>query len=631
MKGFLAVAGREIGQRWQLFVAAALAAVVSFLVPLVHGLHSMDAFEARSAFALGLSVVFLLFVSAYLGGTQLPGAIAGRRIGFDFARPLSAAAVWGGTLAATLFLALGSAFVAFAPALLGGDSTTWKNLVDEGELRAPWPIVLVGASLLVFGLFGAAGVALRARSPLLAIDLLLGAATLAAAAYGLIRLQWAGVTRSVMTGTFFVLAALATVALLGAGFAAVARGRTEIRAANRAQSQVLWGTIAIGLLGLYSYASWLFSAPPSRLTELHVAQTSGTGPWIYVEGVARGASAHFLYDTAGGRYVRVPWGTGDPVFSEAGLVAAWIGGLNQSPTLRVVELSGTRPSAQTRAGLPADAAGLVLDTRGSRVAVIGKDGVSVYDVRSGRLRAAARIAKYESFPRAFFLEPGRLRVYWFPGAREDGRLDIYELDVAARRIVRTGTITGLTGWPLLATDREGRRLACLEYEAKRLRLFDARSGEFLATLTDATTFSGSPRFLADGRIVALGRRGPQRVLKVFTSDGHQTQEFGVPGDSLETWTHSTLGGEIAPGALVLATGESGDPTAYEIFLDGRSERLLGRHLRPVVRWLAFFGRPNAVPPAGDPSAALFQNADGTLVRVDPSTAKQQVILGTRGR
>jgi hypothetical protein len=547
------------------------------------------------------------------------------------ARPLSAAAVWGGTLAATLFLALGSAFVAFAPALLGGDSTTWKNLVDEGELRVPWPIVVVGASLLVFGLFGAAGVALRARSPRLAIDLLLGAATLAAAVYGLIRLQWAGVTRAVMTGAFFVLATLATVALLGAGFAAVARGRTEIRAANRAQSVFLWTAIAIGLLGLYAYASWLFSAPPSRLTEIQLAEASGAGPWVYVEGVARRAEAHFLYDTVDGRYARVPWGTGDPVFSEDGLVAAWIKRLGQSQDLRVADLSAPRPAARTRASLSADAAGLVLDTRGSRVGVIGKDGVSVYDVRSGRLLAAARIAKYESFPRAFFVDPDRLRIYWFPGSRENGRLDIYELDVSARRLIRTGTITGLTGWPLLATDREGRRLACLEYESKRLRLFDARSGEFLATLTDATTFSGSPRFLADGRIVALGRRGAQRVLEVFTSDGHRIQEFGVPGDSLQTWTHSTLGGEIAPGALVLATGEHGDPTAYEIFLDGRSERLLGRHLRPVVRWLAFFGRPNAVPPAGDPGAALFQRDDNSLVRLDPSTGAQTVILGTGRR
>jgi hypothetical protein len=628
MKGFLAVARREIAQRKMLFVAAAFAAVISFLIPLVRGFHGMDAFEARSAFALGLSVVFLLFVSAYLGGTRLPGAIAGRRIGFDFARPLSAAAVWGGTLAATLFLALGSAFVAFAPALLGGDSTTWKNLVDEGELRVPWPIVVVGASLLVFGLFGAAGVALRARSPRLAIDLLLGAATLAAAAYGLIRLQWAGVTRAVMTGAFFVLAILATVALLGAGFAAVARGRTEIRAANRAQSVVLWTAIAIGLLGLYAYASWLFSAPPSRLTGINITGASAAGPWVYVEGVARGAEAHFLYDTSGGRYARVPWGTGEPAFSEDGLVAAWIQRLGKDDRLHVVDLNAPRPEPRIRVAVADDADDLVLDAHGSRAAVYTKDGVSIYDLRNGRLLFSARLGEYSASPRAFFLGPDRLRLYWVPKADDKVEVDIYEVDLPAKKLARTGSITGLTGWPMLATDRAGRRLVCNEFDSKRLRLFDARTGEFLATLTEGESFAGPARFLADDRLVALIHRSGERLLGLFSADGTPVAAISLPGEPLPRTQRSTaLGAEIAPGELVLSTGAPGAMPGYLADLKTASLRPLGLRGRPVFRWVAFFGRPNAVPEPGSPSTLLFQADSGELLRLDPSTGRPQVILG----
>src|SRR4029453_331397 len=103
-------------ERRMLFVAAAVAAASPFGVPLVSGLHNLDAAEARSATALAVSAILLCGVSAFLGGTRLPRGLADRRIGFDFARPLSSGAIWGGTLLGTLVLAIGSAFIAWLPA-----------------------------------------------------------------------------------------------------------------------------------------------------------------------------------------------------------------------------------------------------------------------------------------------------------------------------------------------------------------------------------------------------------------------------------------------------------------------------------------------------------------------------------
>jgi hypothetical protein len=628
MRGLLAVARREIAERRMLFVAAAIAAVAPFAVPWLHGLHGFHAADVRGGTALALSLTFLLGVPAFVGGTRLPRALADRRIGFDFARPLSGWAIWGGTLVATFVLAIGSAFVAFVPAALVGDASAWKNLVESGGVPLPWPIVVLGVCLLIFGLFGAVGVALKAHSSQLLADLLMLAGMSAAALYALIRLQWAGASNPVITRALVLVALSVLFALLLAGLAAVSRGRVDIRAANRAQSMTLWGILAIGVLGIYLYGGWLLSAPPSDMTQVQLIEPSAAGPWIYVDGSARGAEAHFLYDTAGGRFTRIPWGTGSPAFSEDGRVAAWIELVPRTLRLRVAELDTPRPEPQTRTTLANDAAALILDAHGSRALVIGADGVSVVDLRTGRVLLSARIAEYTSFPRAFFLDSQRVRLYWI--AKGDSvRIDIFELDIAARRLVRTGSITGLKGWPLLATDRDGQRLACNEFEAKRLRLFDARSGEYLATLTEGASFAGPARFLSDGRMVALMHGdGKERHLEVFSPDGKPLREIGIPGGLLTAKQRSTaLGGEVSPGTLAFATGENGKTPAYLVSVDTGSIRSLDLKGRPVYRWAAFFGPPNAVPTPGSPTTTLFQADSGELVRIDPATGKQTLLLG----
>ena len=467
MRGFLAVARREVAQRRILFVGAVFAAAIPFAVPLLRGLRGTAAIESRSATALAFSVAFLYGVSAFLGGTVLPRGISERRIGFDFARPLSTWAIWGGTLLGTIVLATGSALIAWGPAALVGDAASWPNLVDSLEIPLPWPVLMMCVSLLLFAIFQTAGTALRSRSVLLLVDLLLVAVAVAAATNGLVRLLWAGAGADMGLRAAVVLGLIGLFALLLASYASVARGRTSIRAAHGAQSLVFWTTVGAGILGLYGYGWWLSSAPPSEMTKIQTVRPAARGSWVLVDGVARGAEATFLYDTGDRRFTRVPWGVGEPTFSEDGRIAGWIQKLGKSTRLRIVDLAKKRPSPETRATLSNEAAGLVFDAAGSRVAVIEKEGLSVYDVHTGRLLVAARIAAYLSFPRAFFVGPERLRIYWFPSAAENTRLDILELDVPGRRLVRTGidcrprrmaaachrprgTATGLRGVPIEA-------------------------------------------------------------------------------------------------------------------------------------------------------------------------------------
>jgi hypothetical protein len=619
-----------------LFVAAAIAAAAPFAVPWLHGLHGVDSVDVRRGTALALSLVFLLGTTAFIGGTRLPRAIAERRIGFDLARPLSTAAIWGGTLCGTLVLAFGSALIAFVPAALAGDAkapwslageaTAWWALVDVTEIPVPWPVLVFAAALLAFGLFSAAGVAIRARSPWIVFDLLAIPAAALAAMYGLIRLGWAGVGFEVSVRALVLVALLVVLALLLAGLAAVARGRTEIRAAHAAQSAVLWGTIAAGLLGLYGYGQWFLSAGPTDLTKIETVRAASRGPWALVAGRARGADASYLYDTAGGRYVRVLSGLREPIFSGDGSVAVWVQWLWKSTRLRVVDLRESHPSPHTVVGLAHGAWGLALDATGTRIAVIEEGGISVYALSTGRLLASARIE--ESMTRAFFLGPDRLRIYT-TAPSDKSRLDILELDVSARRLTRTGSIAGLVGWPFLGTDATGRRLVCMEYEAKRTRLFDASTGALIAPLSDPETFSGGFRFLSDGRILLVQRRGRERVLEIRSPDGGRVGEIPFPGGPLQPGPQraTAIGGEPAAGQLVVATGVAGDRNSYLVSLDRGEVRRLGEHLWPAARWLSFFGPPNSMPPPGEPGATLFQADDGSIVRLDPGTGQRSVILG----
>jgi hypothetical protein len=571
-----------------------------------------------------LSVVFLLVI-ACLGGLRLPRAIAERTIGFDLGRPLSASALWGGTLLGTLVLAVGSATIAWLPAAVSGGAGLWPSLFDFTEIPLPWPVLALTASLFVFALFQAAGVAVRSRSRMLAVDMLLLPASLAAAVYGLARLQRAGASNPFVIRAAMAVAFFATLGLLLAGLAAVAEGRTEIRAAHRAQSGVLRSAAACGLVVLYGYGAWLYSAPPSALGSIQTVRPALRGDWVFVEGPARGADAGFLYDTANRRSVRLPW-LSWPVFSEDGSKAAWMERLRSSSRLDVVDLGGRR-TPRTLGTFSDQAYGLVLDGAGSRVALLDNGLASVYDFSTGRLLASARIVPEYRLARLLFIEPDRLRIYMVP-AGETSRLDILELDVAGRRLVRTGGIGDLASWPLLATDRTARRLLCLEMEAKRVRLLDARSGRLIRPLTDSQAFGVTSGFLFDGRIFVVRRSGAERVLEVLSPDGERLREMPFPGGPLKGTRVTSMGAEVSPGRIVVSTGETGDPTAFLLSLDEGTVRPLGPHLQPVSRWAWFYGPPNSVPPPGAPASTLFQDG-GSLVRLDLATGKREVLLGQR--
>src|SRR5262245_17781702 len=120
MRGFLAVVRRELVERRFILAAAAGVSLIPFVPPLVRGMSGLAAQQVRGEIALFACVAFAMAVAAMLGTASLAPALASRPLAFDFARPLSAAAIWGGRLAAALFLALASAALVGLPTRLAG-------------------------------------------------------------------------------------------------------------------------------------------------------------------------------------------------------------------------------------------------------------------------------------------------------------------------------------------------------------------------------------------------------------------------------------------------------------------------------------------------------------------------------
>ena len=142
MKGFLAVARREVRERRFVFAAAAFASLIPFVMPLFRGWIGGRAPEVRSLIATVLGVGFVLALAVGLGMSMLAPSMANRRIGFDFSRPVSSLALWNGHLAAALLIAALTAAIIGIPAWLAGARIPWSDLFVEGR-----PPRLAGAPL----------------------------------------------------------------------------------------------------------------------------------------------------------------------------------------------------------------------------------------------------------------------------------------------------------------------------------------------------------------------------------------------------------------------------------------------------------------------------------------------------
>lgn len=630
MKGFLAVTRREIVQRRLILAAAAVGSLLPLAVPLVRGVSGAQAADTRSWAAFVLSAAFAIGLAAGSGASMLAPAIASRRVAFDFAKPLSAFAIWAGHLAAATFLAMLSAAILWIPARVAGSVIPWNELFVETELPRLWPLLLVAALLVLFSALHAVSVMFRSRSPLVALDAAFALGIGVGFSAVLSRLP-SFMADGPRTRAIWVFILSAGAALLLAGLASVARGRTDIRAAHRALSLVLWGSLSAALLGVHGYASWVLAARPTDLKGFW-ASPAPAGSWVVVQGEARGARVHFLYDTASGWFERiavVDWR--GPEISRNGKRAVWIEGRDHGGPFEILALALDDPKARpsrTRLFLEGYPSLMILSADGSRLATLERGVLSIHDLASARTLASARVADDRTDVRGFFADNDTFRVYRQPDItadkRGETRLEILELDAASKTLRKTGGFTGAERLYLVANG-SGDRVVSTQYANREVWLLDGRTGAALARLAEGAEQTGrSPGFLADGRIVLSERSRRDARLRVFRSDGGE--ELTVP---LPPAGFVVLGGEVAPGKLVVAVGEGPSYSVSLVGVDDGSVCKIADGHYPAARLAGFSYEINAGPTAGSEATKLFVQEGRVLVRLDPSTGKRRVILEAR--
>lgn len=613
MTGFLAIARREVREHRAVLVAAAVASLGTLAVPLLA--VGTSGAQVRGVTAFLGALVLAAGIAIGLGATTLAPGMATRRIGFDFARPLSASAIWGGRLAGAMLLGAGAALILWVPAAIAGARFPWNDLWTAPEPPAAWPLLALAGFAVLFALAHCAALALRSRSGLLALD--------AALAVLCAFLVWAAFSRlpiyraeapSLRLGVGLALAAGA--ACLAAGYASVVRGRTDARTGHRALSSVLWTGIGAAVLCANGYAAWVHGAEPSDLRNGFWVTPAATGPWVTVSGPARGAEATFVYDAVSGRSERAftPDWRG-PVLSRDGKRAAWVQAGPQGPyplwTWRL-DAPGEK-AVRTRILLDSYPYLFVLSEDGARLAIWEGGTLTVYDLSQQRALASARVASADRQSLGgTFSSPDLFRIY----RADDRSIDLLQLDVRARSLVTLGRIQTANGLRSFAVDVRGDRILTVGSRNLDVRLFGA-TGAPIATLAEAPAESRWPAFLPDGRIVLSERSSGNRQLRVFGSDGREGATVALPAAS-----SVSLGGEVAPGLLCLGVTDAAfRASAWLADLNAGAVRKVADDLRPAESL-------REIVSVGSEATKLFYGPrSDSLVRFDPLTGERRVILG----
>ena len=617
MRAFLAVARREIEEKRFVFGAALVASIVPF-VPLIRGLRGQPSFESREILVAALAGAFAVGLGMALGATVLASDLADRRIGFYFSRPVSGLALWAGKLGAACFVAVGAAAVVSLPAL-----AVDRHLISAASAGEAAPIIVLGAVTAAL-VFHSVAIALRERSILLVADL---AALVVASMATTLVLRRLVLSQSMefCLSAINVLPLAVAIAIAAGGLVAILRGRSDIHAAHRALSATLWIGVVLGVAALGSYSLWVLSATPQSVAAVDSAVPARQGSWIIVQGEARGGTPVFLVNPITNAYRRTGGDWQWPVISPDGKRAVWFERSEPGGLSGLVQWDlGDTSSLPTRTHLSfAESPRAFLSEHGERFALVNENLLAVYDLRSEALLASARLGPEHAYARGFFPDAEHFRLYRVK-APEVGGIEILELDIARKALAATGEMVGAEHL-LFTVSASGARI--LLREKTRLSLRDGRSGALIASLAErGPTMNPSGTFLSDGRVaVSIVERSAVRI-EVFAPDGSAERTITIPARY-----RISLGGEVAPGKVVVAAGGSAQVresrTIFVADLSSGAVVKVADGLFPICSYLSYAATPDSVPAPGSEATKLFYGAGRSLVRLDPLTGERRVILG----
>jgi hypothetical protein len=649
MKAFAAVALREVAERRFVLVAAAAAAVVPFLVPLLPGVPGDQAVLTRGIVALVLASAFGLGGSLLVGASVVGRELAERRLSFHFSRPIPAAVVWGGKLVGGLALVLLAELIVFLPAsAASGAFPGLPGMSLDGVVL--WAILLCAVPFFLLAWVGS--VALRSRSPWLVVDLVLVVAApqlLFVIGRRLMRYghgpepSWA-----------FVSVGVLLMALLAATLAQVVAGRTDARRGHGAQSLALWGVLLAALAAGSLWAERTIDPGVARLVRASAEPAGAGGEWVFVEGSARkdgGGSSFYLLNLRTGRSVLLPAGW-MATASADGSRAVGVHGIDLLEKKVVLDAIDLKSGENVSLDLPDWPQGIDLTADGRRLAVVSGGICRVVELPSFRLLASARVPSSAWAYEPHFASPDSVRLHprrnW-RRAPDGSALPANAVDdpEAAELNVGAKSVTTLARYPvssipipprksegaeprpvyiLLPSPDFSRVLALGLGAARGARLLDASTGRVLASI-DGSDEAGRPlgTFLADGRVVVAEPVPEGCRLVLLSPDGSRLSEIALPAGTARV----RFGFEPARGLLGVALARDSRSDEWEWSLvDLESGRIRPLGARGVPR--EWWSDTQSVPPPGSPATRLaWEKATGRLVLYDPATGAQTPI--TRGR
>jgi hypothetical protein len=636
MNSTLAIFRREFAAKRDFLPVAVAAAAIAYLLPYLPGLEGQSPGSVRSVASMALGLGLGWALAAGFGAAVFGSDLSAGRLGFYFARPVSAAAVWAGRMLGALAIAVVCelivsivAVVVEGPRLLELDGEAWGAVVFL-FLVVPTVLILVSHALSIM---------LSARTAWLFLDL---AALLAIAVSSWLTVRPLVLNEAVKAATLMgsLLVGAAAVALATAGLAGTAVGRTDLRRTHGALSVTLWLVLGVLVAGAAAYGAWLRDFGPGDLNRTEFLSVAPDGGWIEVAGSASGRLdvwRRFLISTSDGRWIALPASAhsyNDTRYSADGSTAAMFEPRDSDGNLQTLWWSDLRDRAPRLRETKIVISGWAtpnLSPDGSRLAMLSEGVLSVYDLESERLVKAISIPENLRNATVFFPEDSRLPLFARRDRVDDEPLRIAEADLETGKVTELGRIEGLAARSWIAVDAAVQHVVVTtandEEGHKRRQLYDARTGASIRDLD----LTGSLRFLADGRIVALSMtKDGNEHLVVESVDGSVRVEhdLGVAPD---------LGiyGEAVAGCLVV--GRLADLEDREM---GRTMELIDvatgqvRHIADGLR-RGYFGAQIVWGPGvtafwyqNAPEAGrFFEDRTGAIVRWDPETGELIHVVG----
>ena len=657
MSRLLAVAARELRERWLLFPGAFVAGFLTLVMP---------AFGVSRELVptMGVTGAALLGVAAavVIGSSMLARDAADGRLGFLFSRPLPWGTIWGGKWLAAIALATASALLYSIPwmatyplsSLGGRHGDSWLMMMLEGPgAGLAFMVIVLSVGLANFG-----ATLFRSRSAWLALDLALFLAATWLTWRYVSPLWFYGILGRGEWTIALVLLPLALGLLVGSAVQ-VAVGRTDLHRAHRALSMAFWAVIGCSLAVAAGHWQQVRSTGPDAVS-VHAVRRDAAGRWIYVEGTSQhgGWYPHgFLIDTTTGRYLARP-GPDDGsyrigfrmLFSADGRFGALPGAARGGAALTLFDLR----EAETRVTQvelqssppPTWKTSFALSPAAGSVFVAHEAGASLFELPSGRRIATTTVPPGWRPAVARYLAEGAARAWLVPsddGPTRRARAEMRILDLAQDGASSTtafpvdAAVDPVLGWRSVFPDARGERIVTSE---AGLHLRDGATGASLARLVEGTG-TIPLLILADGRIVVEGRAAagqppfPHPRLWVFDRIGTKLAEFELP---LLTPGSLELGPEVAPGRVIVSSYRGWLLFEDALVLDVKSGEVVDKllpGLRPAFGFplggssaalgvgsrVHFFRVDEAGGPA-DPGRRLNH-----VVRIDFATGERRVVAG----